>query len=53
LEQLLERWFPVTYVINNLNRSLGVPDGYPFVLADAAIDKLRCVHGVIERARIA
>jgi hypothetical protein len=52
-EHLLESWFPVTYAINNLNRSLGVPDGYPFVLADAAIGKLRYVHDVIERARVA
>lgn len=50
-ERLLESWFPVTYAINNLNRSLGVADGYPFVLADPAIEKLRCVHDVVERAR--
>lgn len=48
-EQLLERWFPVTYTINNLNRSLGVADGYPFVLADAAIEKLRFVHNLLDR----
>jgi hypothetical protein len=52
-EHLLESWFPVTYAINNLNRSLGVPDGYPFVLADLAIGKLRYVHDVVERARVA
>jgi hypothetical protein len=52
-DHLLEGWFVVTYVINNLNRSLGVPDGYPFVLADAAIEKLRYVHDVVDRARAA
>ena len=26
---------PLTYVLNNLNRGLGLPDGYPFVLSDA------------------
>jgi len=51
-EHLLERWFPVTYVINNLNRSLGVADGYPFVLADLAVEKLRYVHDVVEQARV-
>ena len=44
---LMANWFPLTYVVNNLNRGLGVPDGYPFVLSPAAIDKLRFVHDTI------
>jgi hypothetical protein len=44
-------WFPLTYVLNNLNRSLGLADGYPFVLSPAAVEKLRFVHGTIEQAR--
>ena len=44
---LMQRWFPLTYVLNSLNRSLGVPDGYPFTLASPVIDKLRFVHRVI------
>jgi hypothetical protein len=47
---MLARWFPLTYVLNNLNRSMGLPDGYPFVLSTAAIQKLRFVHEVVERA---
>jgi hypothetical protein len=46
-DRLLASWFPLTYVLNNLNRGLGVPDGYPFVLSEPAIDKLRFVHDVI------
>ena len=46
-DRLLENWFPVTYVINNLNRGLGVPDGYPFVLSTPALDKLRFVHRLV------
>jgi hypothetical protein len=45
--QLLEGWVPLTYVLNNLNRGLGLQDGYPFVLSAAAIDKLRMVHMTI------
>ena len=41
-------WFPLTYVLNNLNRGLGLPDGYPFVLsAPAQVEKLRFVHETI------
>ena len=44
---VIDRWFPLTYALNNLNRGLGLPDGYPFVLSTPAIDKLRFVHDVI------
>jgi hypothetical protein len=43
-DQLIEGWVPLTYVLNNLNRGLGLQDGYPFVLSAPAIDKLRLVH---------
>jgi hypothetical protein len=48
-ERLLDRWFPVTYILNNLNRGLGLPDAYPFVLSTTAIEKLAFVHHVITR----
>jgi hypothetical protein len=46
----MTRWFPLTYVLNSLNRSLGMPDGYPFALAPPVIDKLRFVHRVVAAA---
>lgn len=46
--ELLSGWFPLTYVLNNLNRGLGLADGYPFVLSAPVIDKLRFVHEAIE-----
>jgi hypothetical protein len=46
-EKLIDSWFPLTYILNNLNRSMGLPDGYPFVLAPAVIEKLRFVHETI------
>ena len=47
-ELVMDAWFAVTYVLNNLNRSLGQQDAYPFVLSDPAIEKLRFVHQAIE-----
>ena len=43
-DRLIDSWFALTYALNNLNRSLGMPDGYPFVLSAPAVDKLRFVH---------
>jgi len=49
-EQMIKSWFPLTHVLNNLNRGLGFEDSYPFLLSNPVIDKLRFVHDVIERA---
>jgi hypothetical protein len=46
-ERMVQNWFPVTYVLNNLNRGLGLADGYPFVLSDPVIAKLRFVHETV------
>lgn len=46
-DQILSRWFPLSYVLNNLHRSLGMPDGYQLSLAATVLDKLRFVHEVV------
>ena len=45
-ETILENWVPLTCAINELNRGMGQPDLYPFVLSTRAIEKLRFVHEV-------
>jgi hypothetical protein len=46
-DRLIDDWFPLTYVLNNLNRGLGLADAYPFILSNPAIEKLRFVHETI------
>lgn len=46
-DRMIEGWFPLTYVLNNLNRGLGLPDSYPFVLSTLVIEKLRFVHDTL------
>jgi hypothetical protein len=50
---LLSTWFPLTYALNSLNRGMGLPDLYPFVLSDATVAKLRLVHEIVEDVRTA
>jgi hypothetical protein len=51
-DRMIEQWLPLSYVVNNLNRGLGLPDSYPFVLSPIVIEKLRFVHDtVIEAGR--
>ena len=40
-------WLPLTYALNALNRSMGLDDLYPFVLAQPVVDKLALVHDLV------
>ncbi len=46
-EALLTSWNPVAYSINELNRSMGMNDAYPFELTPAVKGKLHFVHMAI------
>src|SRR6185295_3152587 len=50
-DDLVRGWLPLTIAMNSLNRSMGLPDPYPFVLGEPALEKLRFVHTVIEETR--
>ncbi len=47
-DMLIASWLPLTIAVNSLNRSMGQPDLYPFVLAPAVIGKLRFMHGLVQ-----
>lgn len=44
---MMADWFALTYVLNSLNRSIGMQDAYPFTLSPAVRNKLRFIHAVI------
>ncbi len=48
---MVRDWVALTYVLNNLNRSLGLSDAYPFVLSPTVIQKLEFVHKLIAEAK--
>ena len=49
-DEIIENWFPLTYALNSLNRSMGLADAYPFALSSATIEKLRCVSKIIDES---
>ena len=49
-QDLIGAWVPLTIAVNNLNRSMGLPDAYPFVLSSDAIAKLQLVHDTVEES---
>lgn len=48
--RLINSWMELTGVLNELSRSMGVADFYPFVLSVPAVRKLYLVHSVIRAA---
>jgi hypothetical protein len=36
---LIDTWLPLSNALNNLNRAMGLPDPYPFILSPAVIAK--------------
>ncbi len=49
-KELIAAWYPLTLALNSLNRSMGLPDLYPFVLADKVVEKIAFVHEVVVAA---
>jgi hypothetical protein len=47
----LNGWVLLTNVLNELSRSMGQPDYYPFVLPRAAVGKLQFIHCVVTQQR--
>lgn len=47
---VLADWFRLTVALNQLNRSMGLNDAYPFALTDAVIDKLRFIDDLCRAA---
>ncbi|MDH6193680.1 hypothetical protein M2272_000301 [Mycobacterium frederiksbergense] len=47
-DTIIDKWLPLAWALNMVNRSMGHDDLYPFVLPPAVLDKMRFVHTVIE-----
>ncbi|MBZ9921501.1 putative zinc-binding metallopeptidase, partial [Mesorhizobium sp. BR1-1-7] len=43
-EKILSRWLVLSEASNSINRCMGLPDLYPFVISDVAARKLAFVH---------
>lgn len=46
-DALLAEWIELTVALNALNRSMGLPDAYPFAITSRIAQKLRFVHDVV------
>jgi hypothetical protein len=46
----LAAWLPLALSLNSVNRAMGQPDLYPFVLPEPAAEKLAFVHRLVRQA---
>jgi hypothetical protein len=49
--QFINSWSRFTAVLNELSRSMGLPDFYPFVLSKSSVGKLHFIHTVVTYPR--
>ncbi len=47
-DDIFRRWIPLSFVMNSLNRSMGMKDSYPFVINEAVKRKLNFIHETIK-----
>jgi len=52
LDRIVDSWLPLTFAVNSINRSMGIADLYPFVLAPPVIVKLSFIHDRIHAAAV-
>jgi hypothetical protein len=50
IAEIIDRWVPLSSLINNLNRAVGQHDAYPFVLTPAVVEKLGFILEVVRNA---
>lgn len=48
----IDHWIPLASMLNNLNRAMGHPDAYPFVLTPQVIDKLAFINALVHGAPV-
>ena len=44
MDRIIDAWLPLTFAVNSINRSMGQPDLYPFVIPPPVIWKLTFIH---------
>jgi hypothetical protein len=47
-DTIIKVWLPLAWALNMVNRSMGRPDLYPFLLPQPVLQKMRFIHTVID-----
>ena len=52
-DRIMAQWLPLTFAMNSLNRSMGQPDSYPFIIRPEVVRKMAFIHHVCQSAAVA
>ena len=44
---IIKTCVPLSFAVNSINRAMGVPDVYPFIITEAVIVKLKFIHRLL------
>lgn len=47
IHHLVDTWLSISFAVNSLNRAMGQPDLYPFILSPAVIEKLGFINQLL------
>lgn len=50
-EKLFDSWYTLTFALNSLSRSMGMPDPYPFAPSEMVKQKLHLIHDLLTSQR--
>ena len=51
IEELMVAWLPITFAVNSMNRTMGQPDLYPFVISPPTARKLDHIRELVQSSR--
>lgn len=46
-QKIVETTVPLSYAVNSINRAMGIPDVYPFVLNESVVKKMTFIHNLL------
>ena len=46
-DDIIQTCMPLSFAVNSINRAMGVPDVYPFVITPAVVHKLKFIHQLL------
>lgn len=46
-ETIVRACVPLSFAVNSINRAMGIPDVYPFVISEGVVQKMTFIHGLL------
>jgi hypothetical protein len=51
IRRIIADWLPLTFALNSINRCMGQPDLYPFIISPPVVEKLGFIHDLVRDVR--